>query len=808
MEEFGHNNETIKDVVLEKQMQRAYLDYSMSVIVSRALPDVRDGLKPVHRRILYGMHLEGMTPDKPTVKSANLVGFVMGKFHPHGDTAIYDAVVRLAQPFNTRYMLVEGQGNFGSIDGDSAAAMRYTEVRMTDLAQEMLRDINKDTVDFGLNYDEKMKEPLVLPSRFPNLLVNGSTGIAVGMATNMAPHNLNEVIDGVIAYLEDENLSISDLMKHIKGPDFPTGGQIMGKSGIKEAYETGRGRVVMRAVAEIERLKNRDAIVITELPYQVNKASLVRKIADLVKNKQIDGISYIADQSGRDGIKIIIECKRDANPHVLLNNLYKQTQLQSTFGIINLALVNGAPKVLNLKELIKHYVNHQKDVVTRRTQYDLDKAQKRAHILEGLKIAIDNIDRIIEIVRGSQNDQEAKDKMEEEFQLTDTQSQAILDMRIRRLTGLSRENLDLEYQELLKNIAWYQEILSSEKILIGIIKEELEEIKDKYGDERRTVIEPFQGEIDDEDLIEEEDVVITMTNYGYIKRMPEGTYKPQRRGGQGISALSRRDEDFVSNLYITSTHDTILFFTNKGRTYSLKAYQIPQGGRTAKGTAIVNLINLQKDEKIQGIMPVKTFKEEDSLVFVTKQGLIKKTLIKEYANIRSNGLNAIQLREEDELVTVRQSCPGDEYIIVTKKGMAIRFKEEDVRNIGRVAVGVKAIDLDKEDEIVAMDIVKEDKYLLAITENGFGKMTEIAKYKVQKRGGKGLITYKTNKKTGLLVSGKVVDSTDEIMMISESGTIIRLETKDISILGRNTSGVKLMNIKDSNVVSVAKYLGE
>ena len=808
MEEFGHNNETIKDVVLEKQMQRAYLDYSMSVIVSRALPDVRDGLKPVHRRILYGMHLEGMTPDKPTVKSANLVGFVMGKFHPHGDTAIYDAVVRLAQPFNTRYMLVEGQGNFGSIDGDSAAAMRYTEVRMTDLAQEMLCDINKDTVDFGLNYDEKMKEPLVLPSRFPNLLVNGSTGIAVGMATNMAPHNLNEVIDGVIAYLEDENLSISDLMKHIKGPDFPTGGQIMGKSGIKEAYETGRGRVVMRAVAEIERFKNRDAIVITELPYQVNKASLVKKIADLVKNKQIDGISYIADQSGRDGIKIIIECKRDANPHVLLNNLYKQTQLQSTFGIINLALVNGAPKVLNLKELIKHYVNHQKDVVTRRTQYDLDKAQKRAHILEGLKIAIDNIDRIIEIVRGSQNDQEAKDKMEEEFQLTDTQSQAILDMRIRRLTGLSRENLDLEYQELLKNIAWYQEILSSEKILIGIIKEELEEIKDKYGDERRTVIEPFQGEIDDEDLIEEEDVVITMTNYGYIKRMPEGTYKPQRRGGQGISALSRRDEDFVSNLYITSTHDTILFFTNKGRTYSLKAYQIPQGGRTAKGTAIVNLINLQKDEKIQGIMPVKTFKEEDSLVFVTKQGLIKKTLIKEYANIRSNGLNAIQLREEDELVTVRQSCPGDEYIIVTKKGMAIRFKEEDVRNIGRVAVGVKAIDLDKEDEIVAMDIVKEDKYLLAITENGFGKMTEIAKYKVQKRGGKGLITYKTNKKTGLLVSGKVVDSTDEIMMISESGTIIRLETKDISILGRNTSGVKLMNIKDSNVVSVAKYLGE
>lgn len=808
MEEFEHMNETINNVILEKQMQRAYLDYSMSVIVSRALPDVRDGLKPVHRRILYGMHLEGMTPDKPTVKSANLVGFVMGKFHPHGDTAIYDAVVRLAQPFNTRYMLVEGQGNFGSIDGDSAAAMRYTEVRMTDLAQEMLRDINKDTVEFGLNYDEKMKEPTVLPSRFPNLLVNGSTGIAVGMATNMAPHNLNEVIDGVTAYLDDPSISIADLMKSIKGPDFPTGGQIMGKSGIKEAYETGRGRVIMRAVAEIEKLKNRHAIVITELPYQVNKAALVKKIADLVKDKQIDGISYIADQSGRDGIRIVIECKRDANPHVLLNNLYKQTQLQSTFGIINLALVNGVPKILNLKELIGHYVDHQKDVVTRRTQFDLDRAEKRAHILEGLKIAIDNIDRIIEIVRGSQNDQEAKDKMEEEFQLTDAQSQAILDMRIRRLTGLSRENLEIEYAELLKNIAWYKEILGSEKILIGIIKEELEEIKTKYGDERRTVIEHFQGELEDADLIEEEDVVITMTNFGYIKRMPEGTYKPQKRGGQGISALTRRDEDFVSNLYITSTHDTILFFTNKGRVYSLKAYQVPQAGRTAKGTAVVNLINLQKDETIQEMMPVKSFGEEDSLVFVTKDGLIKKTLISEYSNIRSNGLNAIQLNEGDELVTVRQSCPGDEYIVVTKEGMAIRFTEDQVRNIGRNGQGVKAISLDDQDQIVSMDIVKEDNYLLAITENGFGKMTELNKYKVQRRGGKGLITYKINKKTGPLVSGKVVDKKDEIMMISQSGTIIRLETKDISVLGRSTSGVKLMNIKDSNVVSVAKYLGE
>ena len=605
MDEFEHKEETVSDVILEKQMQKAYLDYSMSVIVSRALPDVRDGLKPVHRRILYGMQLEGMTPDKPTVKSANLVGFVMGKFHPHGDTAIYDAVVRLAQPFNTRYMLVEGQGNFGSIDGDGAAAMRYTEVRMTSLAQEMLRDINKDTVDYGLNYDETREEPEVLPSRFPNLLVNGSTGIAVGMATNMAPHNLNEVIDGVVAYLDDPDISIDDLMKYIKGPDFPTGGQIMGKAGIKEAYHTGRGRVVMRAVAEIEKIKNKQAIVITELPYQVNKASLVKKIADLTKDKQIDGISYIADQSGRNGIKILIECKRDTNPHVLLNNLYKQTQLQSTFGIINLALVNGVPKVLNLKELISHYVDHQKDVITRRTRFDLDKAEKRAHIIEGLRIAIDNIDRIIQIVRGSQTDQEAKDKMAQEFKLSDEQSQAILDMRIRRLTGLSRDKLEEEYKELKDNIEWYKKILSDEQILISIVKEEILEIKAKFGDERRTVIEPNPGEFDDEDLIEEEDVVLTMTNFGYIKRMPEGTYKPQKRGGQGISALSRRDEDFVSNLYITSTHDTILFFTDKGRVYSLKAYQVPQGGRTAKGTAIVNLLNLQKDEKIQGIMPVK-----------------------------------------------------------------------------------------------------------------------------------------------------------------------------------------------------------
>lgn len=801
----GHD---IKDVVLEEQMKKAYLEYSMSVIVSRALPDVRDGLKPVHRRIIYGLHTMGMTPDKPTRKSATLVGHVMGKYHPHGDSAIYDTLVRLAQDFNTRYPLAQGQGNFGSIDGDSAAAMRYTEVRMSKLCQEMLRDINKDTVDFALNYDESEEEPTVLPSRFPNLLVNGSTGIAVGMATNMAPHNLNEVISGVMAYMDDEDITIEELSKLIKGPDFPTGAQILGKEGIKSAYETGRGRVVMRALADIEEVKNRHRIVVTEIPYQVNKANLIMKIADLVKEKKLEGISDVRDESGRNGMRIVIECKRDANPNVVLNNLYKHTQMQSTFGIINLALVDGVPRTLNLKELIKYYVDHQVDVVTRRTQFDLNKAEARAHIVEGLQIAIDNIDRVIEIVRSSENDAEAKERFTAEFGLTDVQGQAILDMRIRRLTGLQRKNLEEEYRELIMEIARLKEILGNHSVLIQVIKDELEEIREKYGDLRRTVIVPNPGEIDMEDMIKEEDVVITLTAFGYIKRMPEGTYKPQKRGGQGISALSKREEDFVTDLYITSTHDTILFLTNLGKVYSMKAYEIPETGRQAKGTAIINLLPLENGEQISAVMPVSEFREEDYLVMITKKGLIKKTALEEFAHIRKNGIIGITLKDGDELISVRQGTDGDEHILVTKGGKAIRFDENDVRPMGRTAQGVKAMDLEDGDEVVASDIADDNKYLLVISENGFGKMTKMEEYKVQNRGGKGLLTYKVKEKTGEIISAKVIDLTDEIMMITEQGTIIRLQTDDISIMGRATSGVKLMNIKDSKIVAVAKYIGD
>ncbi|MDO5713940.1 MAG: DNA gyrase subunit A [Tissierellia bacterium] len=797
-----------KNVVLEEQMKKAYLEYSMSVIVARALPDVRDGLKPVHRRIIYGMHVLGMTPDKPTRKSARIVGDVMGKFHPHGDSAIYDALVRLAQDFNTRYPLAQGQGNFGSIDGDSAAAMRYTEVRMSKLAQEMLRDINKNTVDFQPNFDESEKEPVVLPSRFPNLLVNGSTGIAVGMATNMAPHNLNEVIGAIIAYIDDHDISIEELQKYIKGPDFPTGGLILGREGIDKAYKTGRGKVIMRARADIEEVKNRYRIVVTEIPYQVNKSNLIKKIAELVREKRLDGISDIRDESGRAGMRIVIECKRDANANVVLNNLYKHTQMQGTFGIINLALVDGVPKTLNLKELISHYVDHQVEVVTRRTQFDLDKAEARAHVVEGLQIAIDNIDRIIQIVRGSESDQEAKEQFTKEFGLTDIQGQAILDMRIRRLTGLQRKNLEEEYEGLIKEIARLKEILGNPHVLMNLIKTELLEIQDKYGDLRRTVIAMDPGEIDVEDMIKEEDVVITLTAFGYIKRMPEGTYKPQRRGGQGIAALTKRDEDFVSDLYITSTHDTILFLTNRGKVYSLKAYEIPETGRQARGTAIINLLPLEQGENISAVIPISEFKEEDNLVMITKNGTIKKTALEEFSNIRKNGIIAITLKEDDELISVRQSSGGDEFILVSENGKAIRFSEADVRVMGRSAQGVRAIELEDGDKVVAVDIAMDDKYLLVISENGYGKMTKLSEYKVQNRSGKGLITYKIKPKTGKIVSAKVIDQTDEVMMITEKGTIIRLETEGISVMGRNTSGVKLMNIKDSKIVAVAKYIGD
>lgn len=799
----------ILDVDINKKMRSSYLDYSMSVIVARALPDVRDGLKPVHRRILYGMQGLNLASGGPYRKSARLVGDVMGKYHPHGDSSIYEATVRLAQDFNTRYPLVDGQGNFGNIDGDGAAAMRYTEVRMTKLAEEMLRDINKDTVDFVPNFDENENEPTIIPSRFPNLLVNGSSGIAVGMATNMAPHNMNESIDGIIAYIENDNISIAELNEIIKGPDFPTGAQIMGTEGIKEAYETGRGKITVRAIAEVKSFKNnREKIVITELPYQVNKSALIMKIADLAKNKVIDGISNITDASNRKGINIIVELKRDANAEVVLNKLYKNTQMQTTFGIINLALVNGRPEVLNLKEIIRYYVDHQVEVVTRRTKFDLDKAEKRAHIVEGLFIALDNIDRIIKIVRSSKDDNEAKEKFYQEFKLSDAQSQAILDMRIRRLTGLERERLEAEYEKLKADIKWFKEVLENNDVLMNVIKEELLEIKTKYGDLRRTVISHDRTDIEMEDIIKREDVVITLTQFGYIKRMSEGTYKPQKRGGRGVSSGNMRDEDFVKELFVTSTHDMILFFTSLGNVFKLKAYEIPEDSRTSRGTAIINLLDLQEGERVTSIIPVEEYDPDMNFLMVTEKGLIKRTPFKEYKNIRKSGIIAIKLNEGDKLIDVHLTKNEEDVILVTKKGLAIRFNEEQVRKSGRNSMGVKSIDLAEDDIVVSSDLLCEDKYLLVISENGFGKLTEIAKYRPQNRGGKGLLTYKITKKTGDVAAAAVVEKEDDVMIIADSGIIIRILTEDISIQGRNTSGVKLMNLTDAKVVAVANYIGD
>ena len=799
----------ILDVDINKKMRSSYLDYSMSVIVARALPDVRDGLKPVHRRILYGMQGLNLASNGPYRKSARLVGDVMGKYHPHGDSSIYEATVRLAQDFNTRYPLVDGQGNFGNIDGDGAAAMRYTEVRMTKLAEEMLRDINKDTVNFVPNFDENEKEPTILPSRFPNLLVNGSSGIAVGMATNMAPHNMNESIDGIIAYIDNDNISISELNEIIKGPDFPTGAQIMGTEGIKSAYETGRGKITVRAVAEIKTFKNnREKIVITELPYQVNKSSLIMKIAELAKNKVIDGISNITDASNRKGINIIVELKRDANAEVVLNKLYKNTQMQTTFGIINLALVNGKPEILNLKEIIRYYVDHQVEVVTRRTKFDLDKAEKRAHIVEGLFIALDNIDRIIKIVRASKDDNEAKEKFYQEFKLSDAQSQAILDMRIRRLTGLERERLEAEYEKLKADIKWFKEVLENNDVLMNVIKEELLEIKSKYGDLRRTVISHDRTDIEMEDIIKREDVVITLTQFGYIKRMSEGTYKPQKRGGRGVSSGNMRDEDFVKELFVTSTHDMILFFTSLGNVFKLKAFEIPEDSRTSRGTAIINLLDLDEGERVTSIIPVEEYDPNMNFLMVTEKGLIKRTPFKEYKNIRKSGIIAIKLNEDDKLIDVHLTKDDEDVMLVTKKGLAIRFNEEQVRKSGRNSMGVKSIDLSEDDIVVSSDLVCEDKYLLVISENGFGKLTEISKYRPQNRGGKGLLTYKITKKTGDLAAATVVEKEDDVMIIADSGIIIRILTEDISIQGRNTSGVKLMNLTDAKVVAVANYIGD
>ena len=803
-----NNDHNIINVDLEDKMKDAYLDYSMSVIVSRALPDVRDGLKPVHRRILYGMEGLGLDPNKPTRKSARVVGEVMGKYHPHGDSAIYYALVRLAQDFSTRYPLAQGQGNFGSVDGDDPAAMRYTEVRMSKIAKEMLRDINKDTVDFMPNFDEEEKEPVVLPSRFPNLLVNGSSGIAVGMATNMAPHNLNESIDASIAYMKNPEITIEELNEIIKGPDFPTGAKILGRKGINDAYKTGRGKVKLRGIAEIEPFKkNRERIIVSEIPYQVNKARLIEKIADLVKDKKLDGISDIRDESDRKGMRIVIEIKRDSNANIVLNNLYKYTQLETTFGIINLALVDGIPQILTLKELIKYYIDHQKDVVTRRTQFDLDRAKARKHIVEGLIIAIDNIDEIIKIIRSSYDDNQIKGIFLERFGLTDLQSQAILDMRLKRLSGLEIEKLNAENKELAETISYLQGILDSEDKLIALIEEELLEIKEKYGDDRRTQIVADEGDIDIEELIEEEDILITLTNDGYIKRLPVDTYKVQNRGGKGISAANTKEDDFIKRIMTTNTHEDLLFFTSFGRVYSIKGYQIPEGSRTSRGQAIINILSLNAGEKITEIMPLSVLGEDDQIVLQTKYGKIKKTDANNFTSIQRNGIIAIGLEEGDKLISARHIEKEEELIISTKGGMTIQFNTEDVRSMGRQARGVRAIKLNEDDEVVAMNIKGDETYLLVVTENGFGKKTSFNNFNNQNRGGKGIRCHKVTEKTGCVVDTLPVDLDDDVLMVSLNGDMIRITAKDISTTGRNTMGVTLKNLKDESdkIVSVAKY---
>ncbi len=786
-------------------MRTAYIDYAMSVIVSRALPDVRDGLKPVHRRILYAMYEDGITSDKPYRKCANTVGSVLGRYHPHGDSSVYDAMVRMAQDFSMRYMLIDGHGNFGSIDGDGAAAMRYTEARMSKISEYMLTDIEKNTVNFMPNYDDRLQEPTVLPARIPALLVNGSSGIAVGMATNIPPHNLTEVINGIIKIIDEDEVTNEDLMSVIKGPDFPTGGIILGIEGIKQAYTTGKGKITVRAEAEIEEMSNtKQRIIVSSLPYQVNKAKLIENMARLVREKRIEGISEIRDESDRiDRVRIVIELKRDANAQVVLNQLYKNTQMQDTFGIIMLALVNGEPKVLTLRQCLDYYIDHRKDVILRRTQFELDKALARAHILEGLKIALDNIDEVINIIRSSYDD--PKEKLMERFGLTDVQAQAILDMRLKTLSGLQREKIEEEYKALMELIAHLREILSSERLVFDIIKEELIQIRDKFGDERKTKIVAAEGEINVEDLIKEEQSVVALTHFGYIKRMPIDTYKSQRRGGKGIIGIATREEDFVKQIFTASTHDTILFFSNKGKLYRLRGYEIPEAGRTARGTAIVNLLSLDPGEKISAIIPIQNFAEGKYLLMATKNGLIKKTALNEYNSARKTGLQAITLKEEDELIAVRLTDGEDNVVLVTKKGMSITFDEKDVRPIGRIAQGVIGIRLDSDDVVIGMEsiITGSKATLLAITENGFGKRTELDEYRVQIRGGKGVITYKITPKTGDIVGVRIANDEDDAMLITEKGTIIRIHVKDISILGRATQGVTLMRTSDGGkVVSI------
>ena len=801
----GKHDGKIIERDINEEMQTAYIDYAMSVIVQRALPDARDGLKPVHRRILYTMHQDGLTMDKPYRKSATTVGDVLGRYHPHGDASVYDAMVRLAQDFSMRYPLIDGHGNFGSIDGDPAAAYRYTEARLSRIAESMMEDIEKNTVDFMPNFDDRLQEPTVLPATIPALLVNGSSGIAVGMATNIPPHNLSEVIDGIVKIIDEDDVTDEDLMKIIKGPDFPTGGLIIGTEGIRNTYKTGRGKIIMRAETEIEEMSNnKQRIIVTSLPYQVNKAKLIENMAHLAREKRIEGISEIRDESDREHkVRIVIELKRDANPQVVLNQLLKNTQMQTTFGAIMLALVDGEPKILTLRQCLDVYIKHRKDVVLRRTKFDLDKALARAHILEGLRIAIDNIDEVIHIIRTSYDD--AKEKLMKRFNLSEIQAQSILDMRLRTLQGLQREKIEEEYKQLMELIAHLREILNSETLVFQVIKEELLKIKEKYGDGRLTKIRPSEGDIEVEDLIKEEQSVITLTHFGYIKRMPIDTYKSQKRGGKGITGISTRAEDFVKQIFTASTHDIILFFSNKGKLYRLKGYEVPEAGRTAKGTAIVNLLSLDAGEKISAVIPIQNFAEGKYLLMGTKKGLIKKTALKEYDSGKKTGLQGITLKEDDELISVKLTDGEDNVVLVTRNGLCITFDEKDVRPIGRTAQGVIGIRLDEDDEVIGMEsVIRGGKSaLLAITENGFGKRTETDEYRVQIRGGRGVLTYKITPKTGKIVGVKITSGDEDVMLITDTGTIIRLKVKDISILGRSTQGVTLMRTSDGGkVVSI------
>ncbi len=810
----------IHEVDLKKTMEDSYIDYAMSVIAARALPDVRDGLKPVQRRVLYSMIELNNGPDKPHRKCARIVGDTMGKYHPHGDSSIYGALVNMAQEWSTRYPLVDGHGNFGSVDGDGAAAMRYTEARLSKISMEMLADINKDTVDFIPNFDETEKEPSVLPSRFPNLLVNGTSGIAVGMATNIPPHNLKEIIGAVVKIidnriLEDRDTDIEEILDIVKGPDFPTGSEILGTSGINEAYRTGRGKIRVRAITNIESMSNgKNRIIVTELPFMVNKARLIEKIAELVKEKRVDGITYIADESSREGMRINIELRKDVNPNVILNQLYKHTQLQDTFGVIMLALVNNEPRVLSLLDMLRYYLEHQEDVVTRRTKYELNKAQERAHILEGLLIALDHIDRVIQIIRGSQNVQIAKNSLMEEFNLDDVQAQAIVDMRLRTLTGLERDKIEKEYQELMERINYLKEILADEKKLLGVIRDEILLISEKYGDDRRTRIGYDEFDISMEDLIPVRDTVITMTHLGYIKRMTVDNFKSQNRGGKGIKGMQTVEEDFIEEIFMTTTHHYIMFFTNFGKVYRLKAYEIPEAGRTARGTAIINLLQLQPGEKITAVIAIKEFNHDNYLVMATRNGIIKKTFMSEYSNIRKTGLQAISLREGDELIEVKITDGEKDIILVTKNGMSICFHEKDIRTTGRISMGVIGMNLDKEDRVVAMQLNTQGEFLLIVSENGLGKRTHISEFHPQNRGGKGLKCYKITDKTGNVIGAMAVDEEDEIMMITNEGIIIRTGCKDISVLKRITSGVKLMNVnadagvKVANIAKVREEVGD